>query len=127
MTLALWQASTQLPAAAEFLLRRFELSWCQGQEEIASAMQARNPVNTLYCSFCGKSETQVRKMIAGAAAFICDECIRVCVEVLRKEGIDIPPEVGFGEYDPDSRISNPDREALLNPLSGQDTHMTLVA
>jgi ATP-dependent Clp protease ATP-binding subunit ClpX len=66
-------------------------------------MPNSNPKQTLYCSFCGKSEPQVRKLMWGPTVAICDECVLVCVDVLRKAGIDIPPEVGFGEYDPDSR------------------------
>lgn len=41
--------------------------------------------NVMYCSFCGKSENDVRKLIAGATAFICDECITLCSDVIDKE------------------------------------------
>ncbi|MBC6406649.1 MAG: ATP-dependent Clp protease ATP-binding subunit ClpX [Rhodobacteraceae bacterium] len=40
----------------------------------------------LYCSFCGKSQHEVGKLIAGATVFICDECIDLCVDVIREEG-----------------------------------------
>jgi hypothetical protein len=40
---------------------------------------------TLYCSFCGKSQHEVRKLIAGAAVFICDECINLCVDNIREK------------------------------------------
>jgi len=67
------------------------------------AMRNLNPRNTLYCSFCGKSEAQVHKLIAGPTVFICDECVLACVKIIRKEGIDVPSEVGFGDYDLESR------------------------
>jgi ATP-dependent Clp protease ATP-binding subunit ClpX len=41
--------------------------------------------NTLYCSFCGKSQREVRKLIAGPTAFICDECVELCVDISREE------------------------------------------
>ena len=41
--------------------------------------------NTLYCSFCGKSQREVRKLIAGPTVFICDECIELCMEIIREE------------------------------------------
>ncbi|MDR1234312.1 MAG: ATP-dependent Clp protease ATP-binding subunit ClpX [Holosporales bacterium] len=41
--------------------------------------------NVLYCSFCGKSQTEVKKLIAGITAFICDECISLCSDVVKKE------------------------------------------
>ncbi len=41
--------------------------------------------NTLYCSFCGKSQHEVRKLIAGPTVFICDECVELCVEIIREE------------------------------------------
>ena len=40
---------------------------------------------TLYCSFCGKSQHEVRKLIAGPTVFICDECVRLCMEIIREE------------------------------------------
>ena len=53
--------------------------------------------NTRYCSFCGKSEHEVRKLIAGPTVFICDECVVLCMDIIRaadkgvlaKEGDDI--------------------------------------
>src|SRR5271156_5599972 len=53
---------------------------------------------TLYCSFCGKSQHEVRKLIAGPAVFICDECVELCLDIigeenkslLTKSGNDIP-------------------------------------
>lgn len=41
---------------------------------------------TLYCSFCGKSQHEVRKLIAGPTVFICDECVDLCTDILRREG-----------------------------------------
>lgn len=41
--------------------------------------------NTLYCSFCGKSQHEVRKLIAGPTVFICDECVELCVDIIREE------------------------------------------
>ena len=42
--------------------------------------------NTLYCSFCGKSQHEVRKLIAGPTVFICDECVELCMDIIREEG-----------------------------------------
>lgn len=42
--------------------------------------------NTLYCSFCGKSQHEVRKLIAGPTVFICDECVELCLDIIREEG-----------------------------------------
>jgi ATP-dependent Clp protease ATP-binding subunit ClpX len=41
--------------------------------------------NTLYCSFCGKSQHEVRKLIAGPTVFICDECVELCMDIIREE------------------------------------------
>jgi len=59
--------------------------------------------NTLYCSFCGKSQHEVRKLIAGPTVFICDECVELCMEIIReenktsfmksKEGVPSPQEI----------------------------------
>jgi len=59
--------------------------------------------NTLYCSFCGKSQHEVRKLIAGPTVFICDECVELCMDIIReehktslvksKEGVPSPREI----------------------------------
>lgn len=58
--------------------------------------------NTLYCSFCGKSQHEVRKLIAGPTVFICDECVELCMDIIREEnkslvksrdGIPTPKEI----------------------------------
>ena len=41
--------------------------------------------NSLYCSFCGKSQHEVRKLIAGPTVFICDECVELCMDIIREE------------------------------------------
>ena len=41
--------------------------------------------NTLYCSFCGKSQHEVRKLIAGPNVFVCNECVELCVDIIREE------------------------------------------
>ena len=41
--------------------------------------------NTLYCSFCGKSQHEVRKLFAGPTVFICDECVELCMDIIREE------------------------------------------
>ncbi len=59
--------------------------------------------NTLYCSFCGKSQHEVRKLIAGPTVFICDECVELCMDIIREEnktqivkssdGVPVPKEI----------------------------------
>jgi len=45
----------------------------------------RDDKNILYCSFCGKSQHEVRKLIAGPTVFICDECVELCMDIIREE------------------------------------------
>ena len=52
--------------------------------------------NTLYCSFCGKSQHEVKKLIAGPSVFICDECIVLCNDIIRDE-LPGPGELGKEE------------------------------
>ena len=47
-----------------------------------------NSKNILYCSFCGKSQHEVRKLIAGPTVFICDECVELCMDIIKEEGKD---------------------------------------
>jgi ClpX C4-type zinc finger len=59
--------------------------------------------NTLFCSFCGKSQHEVRKLIAGPTVFICDECVELCKDIIQEEnksslvksrdGIPLPKEI----------------------------------
>ena len=50
-----------------------------------SKVSGSNSKNTLYCSFCGKSQHEVRKLIAGPTVFICDECVELCMDIIREE------------------------------------------
>jgi ATP-dependent Clp protease ATP-binding subunit ClpX len=45
----------------------------------------RRKDTTLYCSFCSKSQHEVKRLIAGPAVFICDECVKLCAEIVRDE------------------------------------------
>ena len=48
-------------------------------------MTEKNKKNILYCSFCGKSQHEVRKLIAGPTVFICDECVELCMDIIKEE------------------------------------------
>lgn len=58
---------------------------------------------SLRCSFCGKTQNEVRKLVAGPSVYICDECLGICVEILRDDGI--TPTA------PDSRAKPPQERA----------------
>ena len=49
---------------------------------------SNNNKNILYCSFCGKSQHEVRKLIAGPTVFICDECVELCMDIIKEESKD---------------------------------------
>ena len=72
---------------------------------------------TLYCSFCGKSQHEVKKLIAGPSVFICDECIDLCNEIIRDE-------LPVGELSKDARSDLPTpaeiKTNLDNYVIGQD-------
>lgn len=51
------------------------------EKQLAALMK---PKQTLYCSFCGKSQHEVQKLIAGPTVFICDECVTLCVEIVNE-------------------------------------------
>ncbi len=56
--------------------------------------------NTLYCSFCGKSQHEVRKLIAGPTVFICDECVELCMDIIREESKSSLVKAGDGVPSP---------------------------
>jgi ATP-dependent Clp protease ATP-binding subunit ClpX len=51
-------------------------------------MSEKDNKNILYCSFCGKSQHEVRKLIAGPTVFICDECVELCMDIIKEENKD---------------------------------------
>ena len=57
-------------------------SFLRNQEE---GHDKKEKSSTSYCSFCGKSQDEVRKMIAGPTVFICHECVDLCVEIIKEE------------------------------------------
>lgn len=54
-------------------------------------MADANDKKNLYCSFCGKSQHEVRKLIAGPSVFVCDECVELCNDIIREEELTNPP------------------------------------
>jgi len=72
----------------------------------------------LYCSFCGKSQHEVRKLIAGPSVFICDECIELCNDIIREE---TQGEQGGKSTKGDLPVPREIREILDQYVIGQDT------
>ncbi|MBL0711615.1 MAG: ATP-dependent protease ATP-binding subunit ClpX [Colwellia sp.] len=70
----------------------------------------------LYCSFCGKSQHEVRKLIAGPSVFVCDECVELCNDIIREEIKEISPR------EEDEVLPSPIeiRESLDDYVIGQD-------
>jgi|ERR1051325_6004278 hypothetical protein len=62
------------------LAAKIEAAKLRAQEDRASAS-----TRTLHCSFCGKSQHDVRKLIAGPSVYICDECVNLCTDIIRDE------------------------------------------
>ena len=68
-------------------------------------MTEKSNKNILYCSFCGKSQHEVKKLIAGPTVFICDECVELCMDIIKeenkdtfvknREGVPTPQEIWF--------------------------------
>jgi len=70
------------------LSAKIEAAESAASDEHAVSLATQNdpaPLTTLYCSFCGKSQHEVRKLIAGPTAFICDECVDLCTGVVEPD------------------------------------------
>lgn len=80
-----------------------------------ASTSGKNGNETMYCSFCGKSQNEVKKLIAGATAFICDECVLLCSDVMKKEGT-AAIKAENGDFPSPSRIY----ERLNEHVIGQD-------
>ena len=72
---------------------------------------------TLYCSFCGKSQHEVKKLIAGPSVFICDECIDLCNDIIREE---VPADAPEGEAKTDLPTPSDIKNNLDNYVIGQE-------
>ena len=62
-------------------------SFLRNQEEVhdKEVHDKKDKSSTSYCSFCGKSQHEVLKLIAGPTVFICDECVDLCVDIIKEE------------------------------------------
>jgi hypothetical protein len=81
--------------------------------ESQADQQAGSEQPTLYCSFCGKSQYQVAKLIAGPSVFICDECVAICNQWL------LPPEAGATPEPKFLDVKTMPTDALLGFLRNQ--------
>ena len=70
----------------------------------------------LYCSFCGKSQNEVRKLIAGPSVYVCDECVELCNDIIRDELSEDEKTVGNGALPKPKEI----KEELDNYVIGQE-------
>ena len=48
-------------------------------------MNKKNDKDSLFCSFCGKSQKEVKKLIAGPTVFVCDECVELCMDIIKED------------------------------------------
>ena len=48
-------------------------------------MNKKNDKDSLYCSFCGKNQKEVKKLIAGPTVFVCDECVELCMDIIKED------------------------------------------
>jgi len=77
----------------------------------------------LYCSFCGKSQHEVRKLIAGPSVFVCDECVDLCNDIIREEIQESVQEEAGDRLPTPSEI----REKLNEYVIGQDRAKVVLA
>jgi ATP-dependent Clp protease ATP-binding subunit ClpX len=77
----------------------------------------------LYCSFCGKSQDEVRKLIAGPSVFICDECVDLCNDIIREEIQDVEPQEDGDQLPTPSELS----AALDEYVIGQEKAKKVLA
>ena len=48
-------------------------------------MNKKNDKDSLFCSFCGKNQKEVKKLIAGPTVFVCDECVELCMDIIKED------------------------------------------
>src|SRR6188474_667234 len=73
---------------------------------VTTSSSSKGPKVPYRCSFCGKSQDQVRKLIAGQGVYICDECITLCREIVDEEFMEAPKARTLGQKIPSPRRIN---------------------
>ena len=86
--------------------------------------KASSGEKTLYCSFCGKSQHEVKKLIAGPSVFVCDECIELCNEIIRDE---LPASTEPGAGSPDLPTPSEIKANLDSYVIGQEPAKRILA
>ena len=71
----------------------------------------------LYCSFCGKSQNEVKKLIAGPSVYICDECIDLCNDIIREELLSSGQDKENGSELPTPKERNRRKKYFLSPFT----------
>src|SRR3712207_9380182 len=100
--------------------RRHTRYWRDWSSDVCSSdlggfSRMRDPSDQLQCSFCGKSQRQVRKLIAGPGVYICDECIELCNEIIDEEfsGPEVLNDDDLPKPREINRILNEDRKSVV--------------
>jgi hypothetical protein len=94
-----------------------------GEVAVTAPVAAQTPttdtaVKELRCTFCGKSQLNVRKLIAGTTAFICDECVALCVKICEDDKI--PTEIGNPDLIPTEALL-----LILKNAAARDEHFRI--
>ncbi|HLE11326.1 MAG TPA: ATP-dependent Clp protease ATP-binding subunit ClpX [Bacteriovoracaceae bacterium] len=79
--------------------------------------------NTLHCNFCGKSQREVKKLIAGPGCYICDECIELCNDIIYEDSVKVANKSGFDNVPRPNEI----KEHLDSYVIGQDRAKKIIA
>lgn len=85
--------------------------------------KGRDEGKLLYCSFCGKSQNEVRKLIAGPSVYVCDECVELCNDIIREELAEDDKAAGSGALPKPKEI----KQELDNYVIGQENAKKILA